>query len=66
MTKAHSSLGDNFGRCELCNDPSTEYQVQHTHPVLLAGMGPGGMAAWGTMWLCQKCLAEKQRTETKP
>lgn len=59
MTKAHSELHDNDGLCELCHDEKTRHQVQRTHPVLLAGMGPGGGPGWGTMWLCPACLAKK-------
>jgi hypothetical protein len=65
MTKAHSSVGDNDGLCESCNDPKTRHQTQTTYPVLLAGLGPGGMPAWGTMWLCSACLKARHERDQK-
>jgi hypoxanthine phosphoribosyltransferase len=53
MTKAHSDIGDNGGRCEKCDRPESVYELQRTHPVYLAG-GLG----WGTMWLCPSCYKE--------
>lgn len=59
MTKLHSTAGDNDGRCESCDQ---EVAVQRCVPVLMGlmgGFGAGGGAAWGTMWLCAKCLDEE-------
>lgn len=56
MTKATSSLHDNGGRCEDCDDPETVYKPQTSFPVRL-----GGDLGWGTMWLCAAC-AERRRT----
>jgi len=63
VTKAHSTLNDNGFLCESCNRPETQHQLQTTYPVLLANMGPGGMPAWGTMWLCQKCRKEHEERD---
>ncbi len=58
MTKAYSEAGDNGGRCERCNDPSTINQAQDAVPVLL-----GGGLGTGSMWLCRGC-SEKDRPVT--
>jgi len=58
MTKPYSQLGDNDGRCESCNQPASS---QLAVPVLLAGLGPGGMPAWGTMWMCHPCIEKSGR-----
>jgi hypothetical protein len=60
MTKAHSEVGDNGGRCESCDGPETPYQTQETYPVML-----GGGLGRGTMWLCPECLAEHQERDAK-
>lgn len=60
MTKAHSMLDDNGGRCECCNKPETKYQEQRTYPVRL-----GGDLGMGTMWLCLKCLQEHELRDKK-
>jgi len=52
VTKLYSQLADNDGRCEGCDGTGSQIAV----PVLMGSMGPGGGAAWGTMWLCRKCL----------
>jgi hypothetical protein len=59
MTKAHSSLGDNDGRCESCNRPETAHQPQTTYPIRL-----GGGLGWGTLWLCPDCL-DKHRARDR-
>lgn len=60
MTKLYSTPGDNGGRCEVCNEPGSEYRSQTTVPVQLAGFGPGGGGpAWGTMWCCDACAAKR-------
>jgi len=48
MTSKHSSLHDNMGNCERCDQPKT---VQRAVPVLL-----GGGIGWGTMWMCDECI----------
>jgi hypothetical protein len=58
MTKAHSELGDNGGRCESCDLPETIHQSQSTIPVFL-----GGGLGCGTMWVCPKCLAKHRQKE---
>lgn len=58
MTKPYSQLHDNDGRCERCDKPAPS---QIAVPVLLANMGPGGMPAWGTMWMCGPCIEETGR-----
>ena len=60
MTKAKSFLSDNGGRCESCDLPETQYQMQETYPVFL-----GGGLGWGTMWLCPKCLEEHKLRDKK-
>lgn len=55
MTKAHSTIHDNGGRCESCDRPETVYMGQTTIPVYLAG-GLG----WGTMWVCPDCRRKKE------
>jgi len=57
MTKAFSSLEDNCGLCELCDDPKTLHEQQQTFPVLL-----GGGLGWGTMWLCNECYLKKSNS----
>lgn len=59
MTKAHSELNDNDGRCEFCDDPSTVGQPQRAYPVKL-----GGGFGQGTMWLCRKCLIEHETRDS--
>jgi len=54
MTKAHSELSDNGGRCESCNRPESQFEAQTTFRVFL-----GGGLGWGTMWLCDACYKEK-------
>jgi hypothetical protein len=58
MTKAFSSLDDNGGLCESCNDPETKHKVQRTHPVFL-----GGGLGWGTMWMCDACYNKRTSLE---
>lgn len=58
MTKSHSTLGDNDGRCESCNQPETAHQTQTTYPILL-----GGGLGWGTLWLCPRCLDEHRERD---
>jgi hypothetical protein len=60
VTKAHSELDDNDGRCERCNRPETKGLMQTAEPVYLVG-GLG----WGTMWLCNECLRERREREQR-
>jgi hypothetical protein len=55
MTKAHSEVGDNGGRCEGCDDPKTVGESQSAFPVML-----GGGLGEGTMWLCNECAEKRQ------
>lgn len=58
MTKAHSRLQDNGGRCEVCDRPETAHMPQQTVPVFL-----GGGLGWGTMWACNECLSKRRDTK---
>lgn len=60
MTKAHSSIDDNGGRCESCDRPESAHEPQSTYPVRL-----GGGLGLGTMWLCPTCLKEHQERDAK-
>ena len=61
MTKPWSEPGDNEGRCEACDDPSTVGQAQEAYPLKMAD-GYGGFVN-GTLWLCPTCLRSRQERD---
>ena len=58
MTKAHSEVPDNGGRCSSCNLPESAYMSQSPVPVYL-----GGGLGWGTMWMCPACQAKRKERD---